>query len=355
MQWLGTPGHMINTATGTIDSFIHPDYANATYDDDNNPLTPEVAWPEVFKRYATSVRRLDDAVGDLKKLIQDLAIDTNTMVVFTSDNGPTIEDYLTITPHLSADFFDTFGPMDGIKRDTFEGGIRMPTFVRWPGTIAAGAINTTPSQFHDWMPTFTDLVGLPAPARTDGVSLVPTLLGTGVQRPSTIYVEYFDVDSTVPTYTEFEPSRRGRARNQMQVIGLNGYQGVRYDILSHSDDFEIYDPGSDPKQATNFASLPGFAALQQQMKDRVLQLRRPDSEAPRPYDLEYVPAVAAPPVTNGLLDCAVYEGIWPWLPDVAPLNSAANGQVAGLDLSLRTRDTNYAVALRRFYPGARGW
>ena len=52
MQWLGTPGHMINTASGTVDSFFHPDYANATYDDDNNPATPQVPWPEVFKRYA---------------------------------------------------------------------------------------------------------------------------------------------------------------------------------------------------------------------------------------------------------------------------------------------------------------
>jgi hypothetical protein len=134
----------------------------------------------------------------------------------------------------------------------------------------------------------------------------------------------------------------------MQVIGLNGYQGVRYNTLSHSDDFEIYDPGSDPKQATNFASMPGFAALQQQMKDRVLQLRRPNSEAPRPYDLELVPAVGATAVTNGVLDCAVYEGIWPWVPDVATLNPAATGRVAGLDLSSRTRETNYAMLFNGF-------
>ena len=83
---------------------------------------------------------------------------------------------------------------------------------------------------------------------------------------------------------------RAAARNQMQVIGLNGYQGVRYNIIAHSDNFEIYDVAHDLKEATNLAADPAFATLQQQMKDRVLQLRRPDSIAPRPYDYELVPA-----------------------------------------------------------------
>ena len=299
LQWLGTPGNMINTASGIVDSFSYPDYAAATYDNDNNPATPQVHWPEIFQRYAAGVRRIDDAVRDLKKLLQDLAIDTNTLVVFTSDNGPTTEDYLTLTPSYVADFFDTFGPMDGVKRDTWEGGIRMPTIVRWPGQIAPGTTNATPSQFHDWMPTFTDLAGLPAPARTDGVSLVPTLLGVGTQRPSTIYVEYDDVSNT-PEYVEFEPDHRGRTRNQMQVIRLNGLQGVRYNILSQADDFEIYDVANDPKEATNLALNPSYASLQQQMKDRVLQLRRPDASASRPYDDELVPAVSVSPITPGI-------------------------------------------------------
>src|SRR5204862_144287 len=80
-----------------------------------------------------------------------------------------------------ANFFDTFGPLDGVKRDTWEGGIRMPTFVRWPGKIAAGTITESPSQFQDWLPTFAELSGFVGPARTDGVSLVPPLLGAGTQ------------------------------------------------------------------------------------------------------------------------------------------------------------------------------
>ncbi len=73
----------------------------------------------------------------------------------------------TPTAHTDPTFFDSFGPMDGIKRDTWEGGIREPTLVRWPGHVPAGTTTLTASQFHDWLPTFLELAGLPAPARTE--------------------------------------------------------------------------------------------------------------------------------------------------------------------------------------------
>ncbi len=336
LQWVGTPGHMINTAGGAVDSWVDADYAAATYDDDSNPATPEVPWPEVFQRYAMSVRRIDDAVGDLRQLLQDLAIDTNTLVVFTSDNGPTTEDATGLTPRYAANFFDTFGPLDGNKRDLWEGGIRMPTLVRWPGTVAPGAISNTPSQFQDWMPTFTELAGLPAPARSDGVSLVPTLTGVGTQRPSTIYVEYEDIYST-PNYPEFEPAHRARVHNQMQVIRLNGFQGVRYDITAHTNDFEIYDVAHDLRQATNLAVNPSFAGLQQAMKDRVLQLRRPDASAPRPYDDELVPAVSVSPVTYGV-EWKAYTQAFPWVPELTMLTSSSGGTTNRPTLAVRPRD-----------------
>lgn len=342
MQWIGTPGHMINTASGTIDTYVNSDYASAAYDDDNNPNTPEVAWPEIFQRYAMGVRRIDDAVGDIKKLLQDLTIDTNTLVVFTSDNGPTTEDYLTLTPSYVANFFDTFGPMDGVKRDSWEGGIRMPTFVRWPGTIAAGSITESPSQFQDWTPTFSELAGFVGPARSDGVSLVPTLLGIGTQRPSTIYVEYDDEGTSTPDYPEFLPQHRDRARNQMQVIRLNGYQGVRYDISSQTNDFEIYDVSHDLKQGTNLALQPSFATLQQQMKDRVLQLRRPDSSAPRPYDSEFVPATVATAITPGI-QWSAYTEAFPWVPELTTLTSVATGTTNHPTVSVRPRDNDVGL------------
>ncbi len=341
VQWLGTAGSMINTATGTVDGYVHPEYASATYDHDNNPGTAEIAWPDIAKRWAGGVRRVDDAVGDLLTLLDDLNMATNTLVVFTSDNGVTRESYLADA--FEPGFFDSFGPFDGIKRDTWEGGIRMPALTYWPGTIPGNSVSTTPSAFWDWMPTFAELAGQPAPAVTDGVSLVPELTGTGPRKDSTIYVEYYE-GGTTPAYSEFEPEHQGRRRNQMQVIQLEGYKGVRYNITSHSDHFEIYDVINDPKETTDLSSNPQFAGLQQRMKDRVLQLRRPNSTAGRPYDSENIPPSA--PIatyTNGLVEYALFEGAWPWLPDFATLSPSATGTVAGVDLSIKPTTNQYGI------------
>ncbi len=341
VQWQGTAGSMINTATGTVDGYVHPDYASATYDHDGDPGTDEIAWPDIAKRWAGGVRRIDDAVGDLMVLLDDLNIATNTLVVFTSDNGVTKESYLAAS--FEPGFFDSFGPFDGIKRDTWEGGIRMPTLTYWPGTIASNTVSTTPSAFWDWMPTFAELAGQPAPAISDGVSLVSELTGAGSRDDSTIYVEYYQNGST-PSYDEFETAHQGRQRNQMQVVQLEGYKGIRYNIASHSDDFEIYDVINDPKETSNLATNAQFVGLQQRMKDRVLQLRRPNSTASRPYDDEVVPGASlSVSFTNGLAEYAVFEGAWPWLPDFAPMTPSATGTVAGVDLSIAPSTNQYGV------------
>lgn len=117
MQWLGTPGRMINTAEGDIDTWIHPDYATATYDHDRNPATPEVDWPEHARRHATMVRRLDDAVADLLQTLNDLHLATNTLVVFTSDNGTHHEGGYGGRVVYDPTFFASFGPLQGIKHN----------------------------------------------------------------------------------------------------------------------------------------------------------------------------------------------------------------------------------------------
>jgi hypothetical protein len=339
LQWLGTPGHMINTASGKIDSWRYPEYREATYDQDGNVATPEVPWPDVYKRYATDVRRIDDAVADITQLLQDLKIDGDTLVVFTSDNGPSIESYLPHQP-LRADFFDSFGIFDGIKRDCLEGGVRVPTLARWPGHIPAGRVVKQPSIAYDWMRTFAAAAGVPAPARADGVSLLPELTGQGIQPdPGWLYVEYFN-DGRTPAYVDFTPSNRGRMRNQMQAIRVGDYVGLRYDIKSHDDAFEIYQVTVDPKEATNLA--PGMAALEQKMKALVLQIRRPDPGAPRPYDNELVPASPVAAVVPGV-DWKAFEGAYPWVPDLETLPSVASGSAEQPDLQKRTRDNDLGM------------
>ncbi|NPA36872.1 MAG: sulfatase-like hydrolase/transferase [Chlorobi bacterium] len=325
LQWIGNPGYWINTATGEVDSWTYPEYASATWDDDNNPATPEVAWPEVYRRYATSIRRIDDAVGDIIRLLKDLNIDDNTIIVFSSDNGPSNESYLPEGyKRNNPSFFRSFGPFDGIKRDCWEGGVRMPVIARWPGHIKGGLKIQTPSMLFDWVPTFTEMAGLPAPAVMDGVSLLPSLTGRGRQKESTVYIEYF-VGGRTPRYADFAPQHRGRIRNQMQVIRYGNYTGVRYDIKSADDDFEIYNVEQDPQQLNNLALNGNMKDIQRMMKARVLQMRVPNHSAPRPYDDALIPASDNSSAVMGYV-YKIYNGEYPWVPDISGLKPFQQGQ-----------------------------
>lgn len=330
-QLIGEEGNYINTVGDSIDTYIHPEYA-------------ERDWPDTQKRFASMVRRIDNGVGDLMQLLQNLGIDENTLVVFTSDNGPHKESYGY--GDYDPTFFDSFGPLDGIKRDTWEGGIRVPTIARWPGQIPAGTTRDAPSGFHDWLPTLADLAGLPAPARTDGVSLVPLLSGEDTPNESEVYIEYSQGGQT-PDYEEFDASHQGQRRGQMQVLYLDGYKGVRYDIQSADDNFRIYDTREDPGETKDLAgSTDKFKKLQERMKDRVLQLRRPDTSAVRPYDESPVPAIEAPGELSSGLRYRVFETPTPWTPDVATLGSeteSGKGITERLDLDVRTRDEDIVI------------
>lgn len=319
VQWLGTPGKMINTAVGEIDSYRHPEYTDR-------------GWSDVEERFATMVRRIDDTVGDLLQTLRDLQIDRETLVVFSSDNGPHHECYLAGLNYEPTSF-DSFGVFDGTKRDVWEGGIRMPTLAWWPGTISAGGVDERPSQFHDWLPTFADAAGVAAPARTDGVSLLPTLTGNGQGRPSTIYIEY-DQNGKTKEYKEFAAKHRGRRRGQMQVVHLDGYKGLRVNTQSHDDAFQIFDLQRDPKELKNLAgSSSEFERLGQRMKDRVLQLRMPNASAPRPYDDQPVPAVQIDAKQPGLY-WRLAAGRFPYVPDVQTVPITAQGALPELFASL---------------------
>lgn len=314
LQWKGIKGEMINTASGEIDTYVHPDYARATYDADQNAATPELAWPDTYKRYATANRRIDDAVGDLSQLLKDLNIADNTLIIFTSDNGPSIESYLPKGfAANSPEFFGSFGPFDGIKRDVWEGGLRMPTLASWPARIPGAKTISSASMLSDWMATFADAANIPAPARTDGVSLLPSLTGKGKQEQGQVYVEYTEGGRT-PDLKSFEESRRGRKREQMQMIRIGDLVGVRYQIRSASDDFEIYNVVSDPKETKNLAIEPAYRQVQEKMKAKVLQNRRVDAEAPRPYDSAAVPAgVLLSKAMQPGLSWKFFKGNFPWV------------------------------------------
>ncbi len=333
LQWTGKPHAMINTAQGEMDTWMHPQIANTD-------------WPDVQKRYANGVRRIDDGVGDLLRLLADLKIADNTLVVFTSDNGPSQESYLKEPYHPT--FFRGFGPFDGIKRDTMEGGMREPTIVRWPRGIKAGNSSAEPSGHWDWLATFAELAGVAPPAASDGVSLMPILTGLGKRGPGLLYSEYFNNDRT-PNYPEFEPAHRGRKRGQMQVVFDGGYKGIRYDVKSADQDFEIFDVVKDPKESANLASKPGFQEVQDRMKARVLQIRTPDASAPRPYDSALVPALSTAPTTPPGVAWSLFQGEWPWMPDFRTLNGGRSGVTESISLSMAQGDQPFGVEFGTYF------
>jgi uncharacterized sulfatase len=318
VQWIGEPGNMINTVGGDFDEWFHPEFA-------------EQNWHEQEKRFATMMRRIDDSLGDLIQTLKDLGLDEDTLVVFTSDNGPHRESYL-IDLDYDPTSFASFGPFTGIKRDVLEGGIRVPTLVRWPGSIPAGALNEATTQQHDWLPTLAAVADLPAPALSDGVSLLPHLTGKGTARESTVYVEYSNSGRT-PDYPEFPAIHRDMPREEMQAIFMEGYKGLRRDIQGHDDDFMIFDLKNDPRELHDLAREGDFGdGLQQRMKDRVLQIRRPDASAPRPYDDMHVPAISKV-VPAPATKWALYRGDFPWVPQTAPLKAVRTGSSETVSLA----------------------
>jgi arylsulfatase A-like enzyme len=128
-------------------------------------------WPEPQKGMAAMVTRMDHGIGQVLERLQALGMDERTVVFFTSDNGPHREG------GNDPEFFQSSGGLRGIKRDLYEGGIRVPLLVRWPGQIKAGSLTSAPSSFADFLPTAASLAGATLSHTMDGTNLAPTLRG----------------------------------------------------------------------------------------------------------------------------------------------------------------------------------
>ena len=145
-------------------------------------------WPDVEKGFAAMVTRLDSYVGQIMAKLKADGLDDNTIIVFTSDNGPHKEG-----GHDPA-FFDDWGPLRGFKRDMFEGGIREPMIVRWPGHTHPHTTSDYIGGFQDFLPTFAQVAGAPQPQRTDGLVFVPAIEGDLRHQPrhAYLYWEFYE-------------------------------------------------------------------------------------------------------------------------------------------------------------------
>ena len=187
----------------------------------------EKDWPVTEKGRAAMISRLDRGVGRIIRRVRNLGIEENTLIFFTSDNGPHREG------GSDPNFFDSNGPLRGAKRDLYEGGIRVPLIARWPGRIEAGAVTGHISAFWVFFPTFAALPGGETPERTDGLSMIPTLFGAPRRQKQHKFL-----------YWEFH--ERGSA----QAVRLGRWKAVRLPDGS----LELYDLEADLSETTNAAA-----------------------------------------------------------------------------------------------------
>jgi arylsulfatase A-like enzyme len=187
----------------------------------------DLDWPAPARGHAAMVTRLDRDVGRLLDLLAELGLDRDTLVVFTSDNGPHKEG------GNDPAFNDSNGPLRGIKRDLYEGGIRVPMIVRWPGRVPAGRVSHAVWWFADVLPTFAALAGTRPPADLDGIDVTSLLLGREPRR------------SRPPLYWEFHEG------GFKQAVRLGPWKGVR---LAPGRPLELYDLRHDPGETNNLAA-----------------------------------------------------------------------------------------------------
>lgn len=184
-------------------------------------------WPQPEKNFAAMITRMDADVGKILAALRERGQDQNTLVIFTSDNGPHREG------GHNPEFFGSSGPLRGIKRDLYEGGIRVPFLVRWPARIRPGQVSDQVVAFWDLLPTLAEAAGLRPPAGIDGISLLPAWLGQAQPRGH----EYL--------YWEFHE------RGFQQAVRTGDWKAVR---LGPDQPIELYNLKEDPGERRNVAA-----------------------------------------------------------------------------------------------------
>jgi arylsulfatase A-like enzyme len=143
-------------------------------------------WPAAERNKAAMISRMDAGIGQVLQELQAQGLDKNTLVLFTSDNGPHTED------GTDPEFFESNGPLRGIKRDLYEGGIRVPMIARYPAVVPSGQTNAQPWAMWDILPTLLDFIGAPAPSDRDGVSMKAAFIDSTVVDHEPLYWEFYE-------------------------------------------------------------------------------------------------------------------------------------------------------------------
>ena len=187
--------------------------------------------------FAAMVKRLDQQVGELMSKLKELGIEKNTVILFSSDNGPHNEG------GADPEFFNSNSFLKGIKRDVYEGGIRVPMIVKWPAKVKAGSKTEHVSAFWDVMPTLADIAQVKSPTEGDGISFLPALIGNKQKQHDFLYWEFHE-------------------KNASQAVRFGQWKGIRQNSTDLKNaPIELYDLSSDVGEEKNIAnSYPDIVA-----------------------------------------------------------------------------------------------
>ena len=212
-------------------------------------------WSNQDKGQAAMITRMDRDVGKILDLLRELEIEENTLVIFTSDNGPHNE-----AGH-NPELFNPAGPLRGMKRTLTEGGIRVPTLAWWPKTIKRGSITEEPFYFGDLMATACEISGVAIPKQNDSISFLPTLRNQGKKQESHKYL-----------YWEFYE------RTFRQAVIMNEWKLIR--SAMDNQRIELYDLDTDIHEDKNLASAK--PAIVQKMIHYMEEAHKPHPNWPTP-------------------------------------------------------------------------
>ena len=210
--------------------------------------------PYPHAAFAAMVTRLDAYVGEVVKAIKARGEENNTLIIFTSDNGPHREN------GGDPEFFNSNGGLRGIKRDMYEGGIRVPFIASWKNTIPASVTNPDNFAFWDMFPTFQQMAGLPVSKKVDGISILPALTGKKQIPHAFLYWEFHE----------------GGGK---QAVRWGKYKAVKLNVSTSSPaPLELYDLEKDPSEKNNIAA--GNSAVVKQMEKFIQESHVSDANWP---------------------------------------------------------------------------
>ncbi len=213
-----------------LDPYLDED-GESSFEEEFIPQNHYVDQPLPKAYYAAMVSYLDRQVGEIMAKLEELEIDDNTLIFFTSDNGSYSEGGYHYT------MLESNKPFRGGKRDLYEGGIRVPAIAWWPGVVEAGQSSNHISGFQDMMPTLAELAGLEAPEEIDGISMVPILTSEGNQRQH----EYL--------YWEFHE------QGGKQAVRKGDWKAVRLDVRADRySPIELYNLAEDPGEENDISA-----------------------------------------------------------------------------------------------------